>query len=150
MPQLSSSSSRQRSERRIAVRLPLKVSGRDPRGIPFEEETSSENVCRNGAAFVTASTCPSAADLEIRIPFSQSVARRAETDFATRGRVVHVAQGHSREPAHHRRPVHRPALPPRLPLRIRRLVLSPSVPSLLDKYLSNRRDHTKHEVCPIF
>jgi hypothetical protein len=95
MVQLSSSSSRQRSERRIAVRLPLKVSGRDPRGVPFEEETSSENVCRNGAAFVTSLDLPVGSDLEIRIPFSQSVARRKETDFATRGRVVHVANGRS-------------------------------------------------------
>ena len=95
MAQLSSSSSRQRSERRIAVRLPVKVSGRDTRGVPFEEETSSENVCRNGAAFVTSLDLTVGCDLEIRIPFSQSIARRAETDFATRGRVVHVGQGHT-------------------------------------------------------
>ena len=68
--QLSSSSSKQRSERRIAVRLPLKVSGRDPRGVLFEEETSSENVCRNGAAFVTRSrSCPSAATSKSASPF---------------------------------------------------------------------------------
>jgi len=35
---------RQRTERRIAVRLPLRVSGRDRRGVIFEEETSSENL----------------------------------------------------------------------------------------------------------
>ncbi len=40
--------SKQRSERRISVRLPLKVRGRDSRGVTFEEETSSENLCRNG------------------------------------------------------------------------------------------------------
>jgi hypothetical protein len=97
MVPLSSSSSKQRSERRIAVRLPLKVSGRDSRGMTFEEQTSSENLCRNGAAFVTRFDLPIGCDLEIRIPYSQSPARRNqidrrnETDFATRGRVVHIA-----------------------------------------------------------
>jgi hypothetical protein len=92
MVQLSSSSSKQRSERRIAVRLPLKISGRDSHGMIFEEETASENLCRNGAAFVTRFDLPVGCDVEIRIPFSQSAARRNESDFATRGRVVHVGQ----------------------------------------------------------
>jgi hypothetical protein len=96
MVQLSSSSSKQRSERRIAVRLPLKVSGRDIRGMIFEEVTSSENLCRNGAAFVTRFDLPIGCDLEIRIPFSQTAARRKETDFATRGRVVHVGTPESK------------------------------------------------------
>jgi hypothetical protein len=90
MSQLSSST-RQRSERRIAVRLPLKVSGRDTRGISFEEETSSENLCRNGAAFVTRFDLPVGSDLDIRIPYSQTGTRRPQPDFTTRGRVVHVA-----------------------------------------------------------
>src|ERR1700730_4856841 len=47
------STSKPRAERRIAVRLPLKVRGRDSNGINFEEETSSENLCRGGAAFRT-------------------------------------------------------------------------------------------------
>jgi len=91
MVQLSSSSSKQRSERRIAVRLPLKVSGRDNHGVLFEEETSSENLCRNGAAFVTRLNIPVGCDLEIRIPFSQTPVLRKEADFSTSGRVVHVA-----------------------------------------------------------
>ena len=53
MVHLTQTASRQRSERRIAVRLPLRVRGRDSRGVVFEEETSSENLCRSGAAFVT-------------------------------------------------------------------------------------------------
>jgi hypothetical protein len=93
--QASPSVSKQRSERRIAVRLRLMVRGRDARGITFEEETSSENLCRGGAAFVTRFDVPIGADLEILIPFSQTGARRREPDFATQGRVVHVrdAQG---------------------------------------------------------
>jgi PilZ domain len=83
--------SQQRSERRISVRLPLKVRGRDSRGVTFEEETSSENLCRNGAAFVTRFDVAVGSDLEIHIPLSRHASRRTENDFATSGRVVHVA-----------------------------------------------------------
>src|SRR5258707_881575 len=83
--------SKQRSERRISVRLPLNVRGVDARGVTFEEETSSENLCRNGAAFVTRFDVAIGSDLEIRIPFSRYASRRMEKDFATYGRVVHVA-----------------------------------------------------------
>jgi hypothetical protein len=75
--------------------LPLKVRGRDRRGVTFEEETSSENLCRSGAAFVTRFDVAIGSDLEIRIPFSQHVARRADVDFATQGRVVHVGDSQS-------------------------------------------------------
>src|SRR5438045_9077589 len=108
--------SKQRTERRIAVRLPMQVTGRDSRGIIFTEDTSSENLCRNGAAFVTRFDVAIGSDLEIRIPLSQCGSRRAqperaggaangnrfagtrmnETDFATQGRVVHVCDSESR------------------------------------------------------
>jgi hypothetical protein len=92
MVQLAQLASRQRSERRIAVRLPLKVRGRDSRGFNFEEDTSSENLCRSGAAFITRFDVAIGSDLEIRIPLNHSYAsRREESDFATHGRVVHVA-----------------------------------------------------------
>jgi PilZ domain len=92
--------SKQRSERRISVRLPLKVRGRDARGVTFEEETSSENLCRNGAAFVTRFDVALGSDLEIRIPPSRHTSRRKEEkDFATYGRVVHVAD--SQQPGEH-------------------------------------------------
>jgi hypothetical protein len=91
MSQLSSSSSKQRSERRIAVRLPLKLSGRDPLGNSFEEQTSSENLCRNGAAFLTRLDLPIGSDLDIHIPYSQTAARHPQPDFTTQGRVVHIA-----------------------------------------------------------
>jgi hypothetical protein len=82
--------SRQRTERRISVRLPMQVTGRDSRGVVFTEETSSENLCRGGAAFVTRFEVPVGADLDIRIPMSHQW-RREDADFATRGQVVHVA-----------------------------------------------------------
>ena len=90
VPQVSTPLLRQRTERRIAVRLPLRVSGRDKRGVAFEEETSSENLCRSGAAFMTRFDVAIGSDLEIRIPFSNYASRRGEADFATQGRVVHV------------------------------------------------------------
>ena len=115
VPATEVAASRQRSERRISVRLPLKVRGRDSRGVTFEEETSSENLCRNGAAFVTRFDVAIGSDLEIRIPNSQYAARRTqpdrfggpsngnrfaasrfnESDFATHGRVVHVCNSES-------------------------------------------------------
>jgi len=98
MLQLSTTMSKQRTDRRIAVRLPLTVSGRDNRGVTFQEETSSENLCRSGAAFVTRFDLSVGCDVEIHIPIAQSSFRRkdAESDFATRGRVVHVASAESR------------------------------------------------------
>src|SRR5260370_11584848 len=80
-----------RSERRIAVRLPLKVRGRDSRGVAFEEETSSENLCRSGAAFLSRFNVALGSDLEIRIPFSRYASRRGESDFHTQGPVVPVS-----------------------------------------------------------
>jgi hypothetical protein len=105
VPATEVSASKQRSERRISVRLPLKVRGRDARGVTFEEETSSENLCRNGAAFVSRFEVALGSDLEIRIPFSRYASRRSpridqtEKDFATYGRVVHVAA--AQQPGEH-------------------------------------------------
>ena len=96
MVPVSTTVSRQRSERRIAVRLPMRVRGRDSRGVIFEEETSSENLCRSGAAFLTRFDVAIGSDLEISIPFSYYASRRSEADFATSGRVVHVKDAESR------------------------------------------------------
>ena len=95
MVTVSTSVSRPRLERRIAVRLPMHVRGRDSRGVIFEEETSSENLCRSGAAFLTRFDVAVGSDLEIRIPLSNYASRRTESDFATHGRVVHVADAPS-------------------------------------------------------
>jgi hypothetical protein len=73
----------------------MRVSGRDSRGVIFEEETSSENLCRSGAAFVTRFDVAIGSNLEIRIPLSYYASRRTETDFATQGRVVHIADSDS-------------------------------------------------------
>jgi hypothetical protein len=49
----------------------MQVTGRDARGVVFTEETSSENLCRNGAAFVTRFQVAVGSDLDIRIPKSR-------------------------------------------------------------------------------
>ena len=90
MVQLSSSSSKQRSERRIAVRLPLKVSGRDPHGVLFEEETASENLCRNGAAFVTRLNIPVGCDLLAHVQIVDPAFARL--DDARQHRPLHEAR----------------------------------------------------------
>jgi hypothetical protein len=86
----SAETTRPRAERRINVRLPITVKGRDSRGVSFEESTSSENLCRGGAAFITRFEVTIGSDLEILIPFSPTGNRRREPDFLTHGRVVHV------------------------------------------------------------
>lgn len=84
-------SPRQRTERRISVRLPLRVWGKDARGFSFEEETASENLCRSGAAFRTRFDVAIGSSLQIRIPLQGPAMRRDENDFETQGRVVHVS-----------------------------------------------------------
>src|ERR1700757_5222409 len=83
---------RKRSERRIAVRLPLRVRGRDARGFAFEEDTASENLCRSGAAFRTRFDVAIGSNLEIRIPVQGHAPRRGENDFETQGKVVHISE----------------------------------------------------------
>jgi len=91
MSQISEKIARQRSERRITVHLPLRVSGRDSRGFTFEEDTASENLCRSGAAFRTRFDVAIGSNLAIRIPTQGYLARR-EQDFETQGLVVHVGE----------------------------------------------------------
>lgn len=83
--------SKQRSERRISVRLPLRVRGKDARGFAFEEDTNSENLCRSGAAFRTRFDVAIGSSLEIRIPQQTRMPRRQDHDFETQGQVVHVS-----------------------------------------------------------
>jgi len=91
MSQTTEQAAKQRCERRISVRLPLRVRGRDARGFTFEEDTSSENLCRSGAAFRTRFDIAIGSNLEIRIPAQGYALRRPENEFETQGRVVHVS-----------------------------------------------------------
>jgi hypothetical protein len=92
MSQIIETVAPQRSERRISVRLPLHVRGRDSPGFAFEEDTSSENLFRSGAAFRKRFDVAIGSNLQIRIPMQGGAMRRNETDFETQGRVVHVTE----------------------------------------------------------
>jgi c-di-GMP-binding flagellar brake protein YcgR len=81
-----------RRERRIPVHLPIVVRGTDRSGFAFEERTSSENLCRGGAAFATRFPLDLGGQLEIQIPMVPTAASE-DTEFSTQGRIVHVMRG---------------------------------------------------------
>ena len=83
-----------RRERRVPVNLPMLVRGTDRAGEPFEELTSSVNLCRGGAAFATRYALVLGSRLEINIPASPSTTEK-DAEFSTHGRIVHVAPGNS-------------------------------------------------------
>jgi c-di-GMP-binding flagellar brake protein YcgR len=83
---------RRRKERRISVRLPMQIRGKDIEGAAFEESTQSENLCRGGAAFALRRKLDRGASLEIRIPLP-APAGTSEAEFSTVGRVVHIGEG---------------------------------------------------------
>src|SRR5258708_7169957 len=115
MVPVSTLTSRQRSERRIAVRLPLKVRGRDSRGIAFEEETSSENLCRTGAAFLTRFNVALGSRSGRRIPFSGLAPGPGGTGLPAPGRVGAGRRGAPCGGARGRGAVPRPPFPALLP-----------------------------------
>jgi hypothetical protein len=81
-----------RRERRVPVHLPIVVRGTDRTGFSFEERTSSENLCRSGAAFATRYPLDLGIQLEIHIPVVPTAASE-DTEFSTQGRIVHVKPG---------------------------------------------------------
>ncbi|HWX38612.1 MAG TPA: PilZ domain-containing protein [Candidatus Sulfotelmatobacter sp.] len=92
----SAPSLERRRERRIPVRLPIVVRGKDRAGFPFEEHTSCENVCRGGAAFATRYPLDLGGQLEIHIPVAPNAASE-EKEFSTQGRIVHVKPGRDKQ-----------------------------------------------------
>lgn len=81
-----------RRERRVPVHLPIVIRGTDRAGLSFEERTSSENLCRGGAAFATRYMLALGNLLEIRIPVPPAAASE-DDEFSTQGRIVHVKPG---------------------------------------------------------
>ena len=81
-----------RRERRVPVHLPIVVRGTDRTGLSFEERTSSENLCRGGAAFATRYPLDLGSQLEIQIPVVPTSASE-DMEFSTRGRIVHLKRG---------------------------------------------------------
>lgn len=78
-----------RTDRRVRVRLPLEVHGIDRAGVKFQERTTSEDLCRGGAAFSLLHEIEVDVELELNIPLPHQ-GPRGETDFSTKGRVRHV------------------------------------------------------------
>jgi hypothetical protein len=68
------------------------VRGTDRTGFSFEEHTSSENLCRGGAAFATRYPLDLGIHLEIDIPVLPTAAK-GDTVFSTQGRIVHLKPG---------------------------------------------------------
>jgi hypothetical protein len=91
------SGSERRAERRIAVRLPVRVRGADRAGVRFDELTTSENVCRNGVAFATPHELLPGARLEIEIDQAARASERAAAGFTTHGHVAHVVRAEDPE-----------------------------------------------------
>jgi c-di-GMP-binding flagellar brake protein YcgR len=81
-----------RRERRVPVKLPILVRGTDRTGAWFEERTSSENLCRGGAAFATRYAVDLGMNVEINIPVAPSTAE-PDAEFSTHGRIVHLKPG---------------------------------------------------------
>jgi PilZ domain len=81
---------KRRADRRIAVRLPVRVRGADRAGVRFDELTTSENVCRDGLAFATLHELLPGTSLEIEIAQAARASERPVQDFSTRGDVAHV------------------------------------------------------------
>jgi hypothetical protein len=81
-----------RRERRVPVHLPMLVRGTDRTGARFEERTSSENLCRGGAAFATRYEVDLGTRIEISIPSSPATGE-PDTEFSTHGRIVHLKPG---------------------------------------------------------
>jgi hypothetical protein len=81
-----------RRERRVPVHLAIVVRGTDRTGLVFEERTSSENLCRGGAAFASRHQLDLGGHLEIHIPALPTSASE-DTEFSTQGRIVHLMLG---------------------------------------------------------
>ena len=81
-----------RRERRVPVKLPMLVRGTDRTGESFEERTSSENLCRGGAAFTTRYAVDLGMKIEIRIT-AMPTAADPDPEFSTHGRIVHLKPG---------------------------------------------------------
>lgn len=80
-----------RTSRRITVSLPMLVRGHDVHGNAFEDTTSSYNVSRDGASFLTARELRTGQQLELIIP-RRPVGREGGTqaDFSTTGEIRRV------------------------------------------------------------
>jgi hypothetical protein len=80
-----------RREKRVQVRLPVEIRGKDSSGAQFNEVTTSENLCRGGVAFTLTRELDLGAMLDINIPLPRG-GKQGDNDFATRGQVRHMSR----------------------------------------------------------
>lgn len=80
-----------RREKRVEVHLPVEIRGTDRSGAPFNEVTTSENLCRGGVAFTLSRELDLGSMLEISIPLPRG-GKQGQNDFATRGQIRHVSR----------------------------------------------------------
>ena len=80
-----------RTSRRITVTLPMLVRGHDVHGNAFEDTTSSYNVSRDGASFLTTREFKLGQTLELIIP-RRPVGREggSSADFETTGEIRRI------------------------------------------------------------
>jgi c-di-GMP-binding flagellar brake protein YcgR len=81
-----------RRERRVPVHFPVLVRGTDGDGEQFEENTTSENLCRGGVGIPMRHGIKLGTHLEISIVVKLP-GTDPESAFNTQGRVVHVMRG---------------------------------------------------------
>lgn len=80
-----------RSSRRLDVTLPILVRGRDKHGLGFEDTTSSYNVSREGASFLSRRELELGQRLELIIPRRpQARETSSQADFGTTGEVRRI------------------------------------------------------------
>ena len=84
-----------RRESRVAAQFPMVVRGIDSMGYSFEEHTSSQNLCRGGAAFSLHSPLVLGDELEIEIPGLPTMASE-DAEFWMPCRIVHLMVGTER------------------------------------------------------
>lgn len=80
-----------RTSRRIYVSLPMLIRGHDVHGVAFEDTTSSYNVSRDGASFLTSRELEMGQQVELIIP-RRPLGREGGThaDFGTTGEVRRI------------------------------------------------------------
>ena len=80
-----------RVQKRVAVGLEMRVSGKEANGLPFDDTVHSGNVSRTGASFYTVRDLKVDMELDVLIPRRPGDPKDA--DFASRARVMRVQPG---------------------------------------------------------
>ena len=80
-----------RVQKRVAVGLEMRVSGKEANGLPFDDTVHSGNVSRTGASFLTLRDLQMGMQVDVLIP--RRPGDREESDFTSRAQIVRVQAG---------------------------------------------------------